>query len=206
MRVGLRATLEDGAHVEVVGEAANADQAYDLSRDRAPAVLLMSLSVPGPPVVQIAPRLRSSSPAVRVLALADAEAVDVRALVAAGVAGCMRKTEAPVRAVEAVRMIARGMTWFHQSMVSSLTRRPASDDRCAGVDSVTERELDVLRLVAQGQTSARIGTELGISERTVRFHLENLFDRLGVHNRTGAVATATRLGLISMDGPAPGAD
>jgi DNA-binding CsgD family transcriptional regulator len=90
--------------------------------------------------------------------------------------------------------------------VGSLTRRPAGDGRCAGVDAVTARELDVLRLVAQGQTSARIGTELGISERTVRFHLENLFDRLGVHNRTGAVATATRLGLISMNGPASGVD
>ncbi|HSR24644.1 MAG TPA: response regulator transcription factor, partial [Candidatus Eisenbacteria bacterium] len=115
--------------------------------------------------------------------------VDVNALIRAGAAGCIVKGEAPRHAVQAVRAIACGMTWFSQAAMAMLARsEPAT--------SLTKREAEVLALVAEGWTNLRIARELGIGERTVRFHLENLFGRLRADNRLAAVLAAQRLGLL----------
>jgi DNA-binding NarL/FixJ family response regulator len=196
IRAGLRAALSGAADIQVVGEAPDHGQAYLLSSRLLPDVLLIGVSVPGPPTLRVASRLRSSCPSVRVLVLADREPPDVGALIRAGAAGCLLKTEAARQVVDAVRALGHGVTWFRHSAMSRLG--------APGAGTVTERAMQVLRLAAAGHTNARIARELGITERTVRFHMESLFRRLDVDNRMAAVVAARRLGLLSLDDVADG--
>ena len=191
IRVGLRATLTEAGGIEVAGQAADCAQALRLCERLAPDVLLVALDLPGPPTAEVVARLRSSPSPIRALVLADRDPIDVNALVRAGAAGCVLKDEAPRHAVQAVRAIASGMTWFSQASMATLTQ-----SRAPVATPITKREAQVLHLVARGWTNLRIAHELGIGERTVRFHMENLFGRLRADNRLAAVLAAQRLGLL----------
>jgi DNA-binding NarL/FixJ family response regulator len=193
VRTGLRATLARSGDIEVVGEARDAAQVWRIVQRTAPDVLLVALGLPGAPLAQVLTRVRALAPSVGPLVLLDHQPVDIDVLVSAGAAGCMLAGEACDQASRAVRTIARGMTWFSQPVMAGLARARTSHRVV-----LTDRESQVLRLVAQGWTNRRIGHELGIAERTVRYHLENAFGRLEAENRLAAVMAAQRLGLLSM--------
>jgi len=112
-----------------------------------------------------------------------------------GVAGYLSDPEAPI--AEAVQAAAQGKTWLSPEVIARMAAF-ARDDEDPGPAGLTSRESEVLQLVAKGYTNARIAQKLGISKRTVRFHLGNIFARLGVSNRTEAVVEAIRRGLVEM--------
>ncbi|GAA1140257.1 response regulator [Ornithinicoccus hortensis] len=193
VRSGLRALLETDPGLEVVGEAGSGEQALALAPRLAPGVVLMDLRLgEGIDGVTATERLRAAAdpPAVMILTTYDHDADIVRA-VEAGAAGYLVKDAAPQVILDAVHAAARGETVLAPALVHRLMtrmRRPGP--------RITDRELEVLRLVAQGRANRAIAKELFISEATVKTHLAHAFDKLGVDNRTGAVAALREQGLL----------
>ena len=121
-------------------------------------------------------------------------------LVAAGVAGYVLKDEIEEAVVRAIRTVMQGGTWFSRKVVDKLARPATEEASPAEKPALTERELEVLRLLARGYSNAQIAKAMSITERTVRFHMEKILAKLGVSNRTEAVAVATQHGWIEPAG------
>ncbi len=189
IRAGLQSSLTSETDLCVVGEAANGEEAQRLCEDHQPDVLLLDLGMPGPSALETLAYLHQHSPQTRVLMLTafDDEA-HVRGLVEAGVAGYMLKEEAPATLSEAIRAVMRGFAWFSQSVAQKLTQPPASA-------ALTQREQEVLRLLARGGTNRKIAEELCVAEITVRFHLRNIYSKIDVGTRAQAVRWAMQHGL-----------
>ncbi len=112
------------------------------------------------------------------------------------VAGYVLKDEAPKMVVQAIHAVMQGDTWFSKPIVEKLARPAPSEALPAKQPALTEREVEVLRLLARGYSNAHIAQELGISGPTVRFHLRNIYDKTGLQSRTEAVAWAIQQGLV----------
>lgn len=180
----------------VVGEAARGDEAVALAAELNPDVILADLRMPGLNGIEVA--RQAASPSVRVLLLSayDDESYVAEAL-SAGAAGYLLKTTPARELVEAVRAVHAGATVLEASISQRLALRsirPASP----GI-RLSERELDVLRQVARGRSSKEIAGHLGISQRTVEGHLNNVYSKLGVNSRTEAIVLAASRGLIRLE-------
>jgi DNA-binding NarL/FixJ family response regulator len=188
IRSGLRARLEAEPDLAVIGEAADGAEAQRQCRDLRPAVLVLDLNMPGPPPTATVAFVQDHCPAIRVLVLTayDDDAY-VRGLLAAGIAGYVLKDEAPDALVDAVRSVARGGAWFSQSVVAKLARPPQPVD--AG-PALTDRERELLDLLAQGWDNVRIAEELHLGEQTVRNYVSRLYDKLDVQTRAEAIVWA----------------
>jgi DNA-binding NarL/FixJ family response regulator len=185
IRDGLRARLEAEADIVVVGEAVNGEEAQRQCRDLQPDVLVLDLNMPGPSPTETMAYVHERCPRVRVLVLTafDDDAY-VRGLIAAGVAGYVLKDEAPDALVDAVRSVAHGGAWFSRVVAARLAHPPAAP---AYGPAFTDRERDLLRLLARGWDNARIAAELGLGEQTVRNYLSRLYGKLGVQTRAEAI-------------------
>lgn len=117
--------------------------------------------------------------------------VDLRGLLGLEINGVVSKTDDPQKLIDAIRFVVQGKSWFSASLYSTLARLSHQDS-----PELTKREAEMLSLIAQELTDKEIAVQLGISPRTVRFHLESLYTKLGSASRTGAVAEAIRRGLI----------
>jgi len=157
--------------------------------------------MPGPSAFKTVAFLREHCPQVKAVMLTayDDDAY-VHGLVAAGVAGYVLKDEIEEAVVRAIRAVMQGDTWFSRSVVEKLARPATSEAPLAEKPALTERELEVLRLLARGHTNAQIAEAMSIAERTVRFHMEKILAKLSVSNRTEAVAVATQRGWIEPAG------
>ncbi|MFP4440342.1 MAG: response regulator [Chloroflexaceae bacterium] len=198
IRIGLRTLLTPLPQIELIGVVADGYAAQRHCQEYRPDLLLLDPALPGPPDAEIMTVIQTDCPAIRVLILTThADDTTVRSLLTAGVAGYLLKDEAPEVLVQAIERVAQGGTWFSQTiaarMVAWTTSPPAA---VHGLERPTVRELQILRGVARGWTNACIAHELGVSERTVRQHLEKLFMRLEVSNRTEAVMVAQQRGLL----------
>lgn len=196
VREGIRNRLEKEPDILVVGEAGDGEEALSLVEELQPDVLLLDMELPGLTGVEVARRLKGTSSPVRILALsAYDERHYIQSLLADGAAGYLVKEEAPESIVEAVRGVARGEEgWLSRRVASRMvdwTREKVSD-----LTNLTDREIDVLRLVVEGKTNQEIGKALGISEKTVEKHLMAVFEKLGVTSRTEAAVRAVRDGLV----------
>jgi len=195
VRSGIRQLLENTSDIVVVGEASDGVEALRLVNELAPDVLLLDMEIPGETGVQVARQLQAAASPVRILALSayDDEQYIVGSL-ASGAAGYLTKEEALETIAEAVRGVAHGEEgWLSRraaAQVAAWTRKGLSHD-----NGLTERELEVVRLAARGWTNDHIAEALSISERTVRFHLTNVYTKLGVSTRGAAIAWAVREGL-----------
>ncbi len=197
MRAGIRATLTAECDLMLVGEAADGHEAQRLSRELEPDVLLLDLNMPGPSAFETVAFLREHCPQVKVVMLtAYDDDTYVHGLVAVGVAGYVLKDEIEEAVVRAIHTVMQGDTWFSRTVVDKLARSATEEASPAEKPVLTERELEVLRLLVAGKTDQQIGQELSIAERTVRRHLRSIYDKLGVDTRVEAAAQAVRQGLM----------
>lgn len=190
VRAGVRAALEAEPDFAVAGEAATGDEVRHLAEVLRPDVLVLDLSMPGPPTAETVAYLRASHPALQVVVLtAYDDQVRARELVALGVGGYLLKDEPLDAVVRAIRAVARGDTWFSRAIMGALVRRQA-DAAGAPPPALTARQRQLLRLVALGWDTPRIAVALGVTDNTVRNYLSRLYGTLGVASRAEAMVWA----------------
>jgi len=183
---GLRSLLEDEPDIEVVAVANNGDQLLDLLETHQPDVVVLDLQMPyhGLTVLE---EIRHRDLNVRVLVLtAFSDGASIQAAIQLEADGFALKTEPPTQVIEAIRQVAQGRLVFPRSAQRWLvaSQQPAPTPQI----ELSPREAEVLEFVAQGLTNPQIAAKLTVSENTVRFHLKNIFEKLGVANRTEAAA------------------
>jgi two-component system response regulator NreC len=205
VRSGLRRLLADEPDIEVVGEAGTADEAIALAQATHPDVFIMDQGLPGASGIDATRRLRSVSPATRVLMLTVHDDVAyLRAAFQAGAVGYLVKDAADVELVEAVRALAAGRQYVHPTLGAALLALEAPPARLQGPGGVlSERELEVLRLVARGFTNAQIAEQLVVSIRTVETHRAHIQHKLGVGSRAELFGFAQEHGLLDEGDAAP---
>lgn len=193
VRSGIRNELARHADIEVIGEAVDGDEALRLAQTLQPDVLLLDLAMPGLKAVQIIRQLRARPAPPRVLVLtAHRDNELVLGMLHAGATGYLLKDEDPAAIVDGVRAAARGRPWLSAAVVETLAKHAAEEGTPPTAPELSAREMEVLRLLARGYSNQKIATELGVTERTVRHHLHNLYDKLGVKGRGEAIARAAR--------------
>ncbi|TQF05154.1 response regulator transcription factor [Kitasatospora acidiphila] len=197
VRDGLRGVFEGDPDFEVVGEAGNGAEGVDRALALAPDVVLMDLRMPEVGGVEAIRRLRDRAPAVRVLVLTtyDSDA-DVLPAVEAGATGYLLKDAPREELVRAVRAARAGQAVLAPTVAQKLMGRMREPAPGPAAEALTERELEVLRLVAAGSTNKESARRLFISEATVKTHLLHLYAKLGVRDRAAAVAEGYERGLL----------
>ncbi len=181
---GLSALLAAESDLNVVATATDGERLLDALRRFRPDVAVLDLQMPYMDGLTCLQHLRAEGLPVRVLVLsAFGDAHSLRSAVEGGADGFALKTDPPQLTVTAIRQVAAGQMVFPQAARRWLTPSPPSDSNL-----LSEREQAVLALVAEGKSNAQIAQTLGLSENTVKFHLRNLFSKLGVANRTAAAA------------------
>ena len=196
VRSGLRGMINSQPDLEVVAEAAEGSEAVSLTDRFRPDVVLMDLRMPGMDGVTATAVIKARHPDTNVLILTtyDTDADILRAL-EKGATGFLLKDEREDRIFDAIREAARGRTALAPGVASRLVERLRGDADA----HVSDREIEILMLVAQGQSNREIARELHISDSTVKAHMLHIFDKLGVTDRTAAVTTAVRRGIIRLD-------
>jgi DNA-binding NarL/FixJ family response regulator len=194
VRHGLRGMLATEPDLDVVGEAGSGPEAVAMVGAHSPDVVLMDLRMPGGDGVAATTAITAKHPATRVVVLTtyDTDA-DILRAVEAGASGYLLKDCSQAELTSAIRAAARGETVLTPSVATRLVDRM----RAPHAESLSPREVEVLGLVAVGNTNAEIGRELHISEATVKTHLLRTFGKLDVSDRTAAVTVARRRGLLS---------
>jgi DNA-binding NarL/FixJ family response regulator len=201
-RGGLRAMLGAEDDLEVVGEAADGAEAVDLALKLRPDVVVMDIRMPRLDGIEATRRLRAhaGAPDVLVLTTFDLDEYVYEAL-RAGAGGFMLKDAAPSQLAEAVRTVAAGESLLAPAvtrrLVERYVRRPPADKvREREFGDLTERELEVLTLIARGLSNAEIGEQLFLSEATVKTHVTRILSKLGLRDRVQAVVRAYESGLV----------
>ncbi|UWD80468.1 response regulator transcription factor [Curtobacterium flaccumfaciens] len=197
VRSGIVALLQDADDVEVVGQASDGRAAVTVALAERPDVVLMDLRMPVLDGDAATAQILAADPGVRVLILTTYESDDqILAAIEAGATGYLLKAAPESEILAGVRATARGETALAPSAAAALVRRATGALPAAAGPSLTPREFDVLRLVAQGNSNPAIGRALFLSEATVKTHLGHVFEKLGVNDRTRAVTRAMELGLL----------
>jgi DNA-binding NarL/FixJ family response regulator len=188
--------------LEVVGEATTGREAVDLSRELAPDLVLMDIRMPDLDGLVATRAIKEDHPGTRVLIVTLSEDPDyLLEALRVGAAGYVLKDASRREVVTAVRQVLSGESPLDPKLSAQLIRRLASqksDSRAAPhADELTQRELEVLRLIAEGKTNAEIAQTLFISVGTVKVHVERIIDKLGVSDRTQAAVRAVELGYVT---------
>jgi DNA-binding NarL/FixJ family response regulator len=203
VREGLAAILSTDDEIEVVGLARNGEEALALAAADPPDVVLMDLNMPVMNGVQATQRLRLQHAAVRVLVLTTyADEGWVIDAIRAGAAGYLLKDTRRDDLVAAVKGTAEGKSFLDPGVAGTLMRQMVAEPAARPVDSgrvetLTERELDVLRLLAQGYSNPEIAQRMHLASGTVRNYVSTILQKLGVEDRTQAAVAALQRGLIS---------
>ena len=193
VRSALRLLLESEPDFEVAAEAGTADDAVRYVKGHRPDVLILDLNMPGTPSLEVMPQILEASPETKVVVLTMRnEPAFARQALQAGVRGYVLKEAADSELVQAVRSAAAGDTYLQQSLGARL----AAEANAGPDGGLTEREREVLRLIALGHTNAEIAGMLFLSVRTVESHRSILQSKLDVNGRSGLVRYALDKGLI----------
>jgi len=202
-REGLRTLLSVQADFEVVGEAGNGEDAIRLARSLLPSVVLMDLQMPVLDGVAATRRLRAEQPGCRIIVLTtfDDDEMVFDGL-RAGAVGYLLKDAPSEKLAEAIRVAARGETFLQPSVAAKVVAEFARLSRKTArtqdslIESLSERELEILRLIAQGASNREIAGALFLAEGTIKNHVTNILGKLEVRDRTQAALKAKETGLI----------
>jgi len=200
VRSGIRQFLESSGEIKVVGEARDGEEAIALIMKSNPDVVVLDIQMPKATGIEVTRRLRASASKVGILILtAFDEDPYVHAVLKAGANGFVLKTATPEDIVKAVKDVYQGQSVLDSTIAHRIMTKltQGSDDLL--YESLTEREFEVLNLVAKGFTNKAIGVQLSISDRTVQGHLAHIFTKLQSGSRTEAVMKAVSLGWIETD-------
>jgi two-component system, NarL family, response regulator LiaR len=198
VRQGLRTFLETQDGLEVVGEASDGAGAAELAQQLLPDVVLMDLVMPGLDGVEATRRIREISPSTKVIVLTSFDEDEkVFPSVKAGAAGYLLKDVRPQELAEAVRRVHAGEALLAPSVAAKLMQEVAGERQ--PVSGLTERELEVRRLIARGLPNKLIAQELVVSEKTVKTHVSNILAKLHLTDRTQAALYAVREGLAELE-------
>ncbi len=193
IRSALRMLLDAETDMQVVAEAGDVDGAIRYVRGHKPDVLVLDLNMPGRSSLDALEEIREASPATRIVVLTmQTELEFARRALQAGVSGYVLKEAADAELVQAIHRAAEGKTYLEPSLGARLAQ-----DRPGGRgEELTDRETEVLRLIALGHTNAQIAKQLFLSIRTVESHRAHIQQKLGVTDRAGLVAAALERGLL----------
>jgi two-component system response regulator NreC len=198
-RAGIKALLEAGGKVEVVGEASSGDEAVDKVRELKPDVVVMDLSMPGSNGLEATRRIAALELDTNVLVLTvHAEEEYLVPVVEAGASGYLTKTSADTDLLEAIRIVARGQVFLPPKATTLLLKqyKAAESSEEVSLKDLSTREQEVLALTAEGYSSREIGKKLFISPKTVDTYRSRIMDKLGLNHRSELVRFALRVGLL----------
>ncbi|CAI7974386.1 MULTISPECIES: response regulator transcription factor [Parafrankia] len=203
---GLQTVLETEEDISVVGRAADGQEALTLASGTTPDIVLMDVRMPGRDGIAAAGAIKRAVPRTRIvmLTVSDEES-DLFEAIKAGAVGYLLKSIPPHEVADAVRAVHNGQSLISPSMASKLmvefaTMARGGEDRPrAHAPHLTARELEVLKLVAEGRANREIARKLFISENTVKNHVRNILDKLQLHSRMEAVMYAVRQGLFDIE-------
>jgi DNA-binding NarL/FixJ family response regulator len=201
MRDGIRALLSLHNDIVIVGEASEGQEAIYKARELAPDVIVMDIAMPGMDGLEATRRIAKQSPKTKVLILSQHDEKEyILSAIKAGCAGYMPKRALSSELVSAIRAVHKGDSFLYPSAATALiseyrTHAQTSDS----YDQLTPREREILKFIAEGQTSKEISSALFISLKTVMGHRTKLMEKLGIHNRTELIKYAMRKGLVSLE-------
>jgi two-component system, NarL family, response regulator LiaR len=197
VRQGLRMYLGLDPELEVVGEAANGEEALRMARELGPDVVLMDLLMPVMDGIEATKAIRAELPEVEVIALTSVlEDASVSGAVRAGAIGYLLKNTEADDLGRAIKAAAEGQVQLAPEAATRLMREVRAPE---SPEPLTERETEVLQLVARGKANKQISHALFIGEKTVKAHVSSILAKLGVQSRTQAALHAVRTGLVSVD-------
>ena len=204
-RRGLQMVLKGEDDLEVVGEAADGNEAVQKAQETMPDVILMDVRMPHRSGIEATQQIKDLLPHVKILMLtiSDEEA-DLYEAIKAGASGYLLKEVSIDEVAEAIRSVSSGQSRLSPSMAAKLLQefaamsKRAAESRHLPAPRLTDREMDVLRLVAQGLNNRDIAKELFISENTVKNHIRNILEKLHLHSRMEAVVYAVRERLLEI--------
>jgi DNA-binding NarL/FixJ family response regulator len=204
LREGLRALLKLADDIEVVGEAADGHAAVERSAALAPDVIIMDVNMPGLGGMEATLEIRRAQPEVKILVLTQYEDREyVRRFLQAGVSGYILKRSAGAELASAIRAAHRGGLVLDPEIAKEALREPVPaggqpTGTASPYDALTDREKQVLKLVAEGHSNKEVAELLGISVKTAMSHREHLMEKLDLHSRTELIKFALREGVIKM--------
>lgn len=201
VRLALKMLLEGEPDLEVVGEAADTESAVDGAVKTKPDVLLLDLRMPGGGGVEACRRVKELVPETAVLVITSFDNdEEVFGVLEAGASGYIMKDTRPERVAHAVRSVVEGQAVFDAAVASRVIagRQNGTDGNSLLAEPLSERELEVLELMAKGHSNKEIGRELWIGETTVKTHVSHILRKLGQGDRTQAVLAALKQGIVQL--------
>jgi two-component system, NarL family, response regulator LiaR len=203
VRQGLRTFLDLHEDIQVIGEAGDGQTAVDLAVQMIPDVILMDLVMPRLDGITATSRIKALGTGIKVIALTSfAEDDKVFPAIQAGASSYLLKDVSPDALVEAIRAVHRGETRLHPDVMRKLMEQVARQPKAGEIANgpqLTQRENEVIQLVAQGKSNREIADTLVISEKTAKAHVSNILGKLGLNDRTQMAIYAIKNGLVDQD-------
>jgi len=199
VREGLKAVFSQGDEIEVIGEAGSGEEAIEMVDKVKPDVILMDISMPGMNGIQATKLIRDKHPDAKIviLTMLDQEGYVYEAI-KAGATGYMLKSTSSDELVNAIQTVNEGKALLHPDATAQLLKEFVTLAENKAKDyGLSNREMEVLQLLSEGNTNKEIAKALWISEQTVKTHVAHIFDKLGTSDRTETVARALRSGLVT---------
>jgi DNA-binding NarL/FixJ family response regulator len=192
-RVGIRTVIEGESDIDLAGEADNAADGYELLQKIKPDVTILGLRFPDSCSIDDLDNYFIDDPKARIIVLAEhAGDAEISKALKKGAAGYICKDVSPGELVRAIRTVAAGRKYIPDDIAQIL-------DENRGQEDLTPAEANVLRMIVGGMSNKEIAFALDISENTVKTHVKNIFDKIGVSDRTSAATTAIKRGLVRVD-------